>query len=95
MSAGRALGIDRESIAKFTFLLSSPIILGDGFYHATKMGGVPISMAPFITAVLTAAIVGALTIKFLLDYLKKKGFDIFAIYRFILGVAVIGIYFVK
>lgn len=95
MSAGRLLGIEREDIAKFTFLLSAPIILGDGLYHATKIGSVPVDKASFIAAVLTAAIVGTLSIKFLLNYLKNKGFGIFAIYRFILGAAVIGIYFIK
>lgn len=95
MSTGRFLGINRESIAKFTFLLSAPVILGDGIYHATKIGVAPINQTAFITAVLTAAIVGMLSIKFLLDYLKNKGFGIFAIYRFILGAAVIITYFVK
>lgn len=95
MSTGRFLGVERESIAKFTFLLSTPIIVGDGLYHAMKIGSEHIDKASFATAVLTAAIVGLLSIKFLLDYLKKKGFGIFAIYRFILGAAVIVIYFIK
>lgn len=92
MTAGRAMGLDRESIAKFTFMMSAPIILGDGLYHAMKMGHTAISFTPFATAVLTAGIVGALTIKFLLDYLKKKGFGIFAVYRFVLGAAIILMY---
>lgn len=95
MSAGRFMGIERESIAKFTFLLSSPIILGDALYHLKKMGNIPIDKASFIVAVLTSAIVGALAIKFLLNYLKNKGFAIFSIYRFILGAVVIAVYFIK
>jgi len=58
MSAGRAVGIDRESIAKFTFLLSTPIILGDALYHAKDLSGVNIDALPFAAAVLTAAVVG-------------------------------------
>lgn len=95
MTTGRFLGMKREDIAKFTFLMSAPIILGDGLWHARKMGSIPIDKAAFITAIITAAVVGSLTIKFLLDYLKKKGFGIFAVYRFILGAAVIAIYFIK
>jgi len=72
MSVGRFLGIERESIAKFTFLLSTPIIIGDVLYHATKIGTVVIDKTSFIVAVLTAAIVGFLSIKFLLNYLKTK-----------------------
>jgi len=95
MSTGRLIGIERESIAKFTFLLSSPIILGDALYHLKKIGSEPIDKIPFIVAILTSAIVGTLSIKFLLNYLKNKGFGIFAIYRLVLGVVVIGIYFIK
>lgn len=95
MAAGRKLGIVREDIAKFTFLLSTPIILGDALYHAKDLKNVHIDMLPFITAVLTSALVGALTIKFLLNYLKKNSFAIFAFYRFIVGAAVIAIYFIR
>ena len=95
MSTGRFIGIERESIAKFTFLLSSPIILGDALYHLKKIGSAPIDKIPFAVAILTSAIVGTLSIKFLLNYLKNKGFGIFAIYRFVLGALVIGIYFIK
>ncbi|MBU3145211.1 undecaprenyl-diphosphate phosphatase [Clostridium sp. CF012] len=95
MSAGRYLGIEREAIAKFTFLLSTPIIIGDALYNATKIGNVAIDKTPFIVAVLTAAIVGFLSIKFLLNYLKTKGFGIFAIYRFVLGAFVLVTYFIR
>jgi undecaprenyl-diphosphatase len=86
------LGLTREAIARFTFLMSAPIILADGLYHAKDLVNVSIDKAPFITAVITSAVVGALSIKFLLNYIKHKGFGIFAVYRFILGAAVIAIY---
>lgn len=97
MSMGRLLGMKREDIAKFTFLLSTPIIFGDAFYHLLKVAkaGTLVINTPFIVAVITAAIVGILSIKFLLDYLKKKGFGAFAVYRFIAGAAVIIIYFLR
>jgi hypothetical protein len=90
MSVGRAAGIDRESIAKFTFLLSTPIILGDALYRAKDLSSVNIDMLPFIVAVVTAAIVGILSIKFLLNYLKTKSFFIFTVYRFVFGARVNG-----
>ena len=95
MSAGRFLGIKREDIAKFTFLLSTPIILGDGLYHAKNLKNVPIDKAPFVIAIFTSAIIGVLSIKFLLNYLKKRGFGLFVIYRFALGVFVIVLYFIR
>jgi len=95
MSTGRMMGLTREGIAKFTFLLSTPIILADALYHSKGLKTAPVEKLPFIVALLTAAVVGILSIKFLLDYLKKKGFGIFAIYRFIIGAVVIGIYFIR
>lgn len=95
MSTGRFLGITREGIAKFTFLLSTPIILADALFHAKDLVHVKIDAAPFAVAVLTAAIVGILSIKFLLSFLKNRGFGVFAWYRFILGAVVIAIYFIR
>lgn len=95
MSVGRAVGIERESIAKFTFLLSTPIILGDALYHAKDMAHVNIDVLPFVVAVVTAAVVGMLSIKFLLNYLKTKSFFIFTVYRFVFGVFIIALFFIR
>lgn len=95
LSAGRLLGIDRESIARFTFLMSTPIILGNGLYHAKNLLHTNIDALPFITALLVSAVVGILCISFLLEYLKKKGLGVFAIYRFALGVLIIALNFIK
>jgi len=95
MSTGRVLGLTRDGIAKFTFLLSAPIILADALYHAKDLKNVPIEITPFLVAMLTAAVVGILSIKFLLNYLKTKGFGIFALYRIILGIFIIGVYIYK
>jgi undecaprenyl-diphosphatase len=95
ITTGRALGLTRDAIARFTFLMSAPIILLDGLYHAKSIMHEHIDKLSFIVAILTAAIVGALSIKFLLGYIKKKGFGIFAVYRFVLGAFVIILYFLK
>lgn len=95
LSAGRLLGMDRESIAKFTFLMSTPIILGDGLYHAKNLLHMHIDAVPFLTALVVSAAVGILCISFLLGYIKKKGLGVFAVYRFSLGVLIIAIYLFK
>lgn len=95
MSVGRAAGVDRASIAKFTFLLSTPIILGDALFHARDLPGVHIEILPFVVAVVTAAVVGMIAIKFLLDYLKTRSFLIFTVYRFLFGAFVIALFFIR
>lgn len=95
ITAGRLMGMTRDSITRFTFLISTPIILGDGLYHAKDLINTSIDIVPFLIAMITAAAMGALSIKFLLNYIRKKGFGVFAIYRFILGAVVIALYFLR
>lgn len=91
MTAGRIFKLNREEAARFTFLLSTPFIFLSGVYNAKDLISVQIDAVPFIVAIAVSGIVGALSIKFILGYLKNKGFGIFVIYRFILGVIVISI----
>ena len=89
ITVGRALKVDRESVAKYTFLLSTPmifaaVILKLGVFELTK---------EFFIGVFTSFIVGLFVIKFLMSFLKKGSFKIFAIYRVLLGLFVIGWYF--
>lgn len=91
MTVARALKIDRESAAKYSFLLSTPIILAAVLVSITDF---QLTLS-FFMGVLFSFLVGTIVIKFLLEYLKKGSFKIFAIYRIILGLIVIGIYFVR
>ena len=91
MTVARALKIDRESAAKYSFLLSTPIILAAVLVSITEF---ELSLA-FLLGVLSSFLVGIVVIKFLLDYLKKGSFKIFAIYRVILGLIVIAVTFIK
>ena len=91
MTTGRAMGVDRESTAKYSFLLSTPIVLGATLYKFKDF----LFGIPFFVGVISSFIVGVLVIKFLLEYLKKGSFKIFAIYRVILGLAIIGLYLIR
>lgn len=85
MTVARALKVDRESAAKFSFLLSTPIILAAVLVSITEF---EFTLA-FFMGVLFSFLSGILVIKLLLNYLKKGSFKGFAIYRVILGVFVI------
>lgn len=91
MTVARALKVDRESAAKYSFLLSTPIILAAVLVSITDF---EFTLA-FFMGVLFSFLVGVLVIKLLLNYLKKGSFKIFAIYRVILGIIVIAMTFIK
>lgn len=91
MTTGRLMGVDRESTAKYTFLLSTPIVFGATLYKFKDF----VFNIPFFIGVLASFLVGIVVIKFLLEYLKKGSFKIFAVYRVILGLAIIGLYIIR
>ncbi|MEG3070611.1 MAG: undecaprenyl-diphosphate phosphatase [Peptococcaceae bacterium] len=94
MTAGRALGFTRKTAARFSFLLSTPIIFGAGVMQLKNLTISDINIA-FIIGVLSSAIVGVLSIGFLLRYLTTRSFDIFVWYRLIIGLAIIVLVFVR
>ena len=87
MTVARALKMDRESAAKYSFLLSTPIVLAAVIFSITDF---EFTLA-FLAGVLASFIVGLIVIKFLLNYLKKGSFKVFAIYRVLLGIAIIAL----
>lgn len=90
MTVARALKLDRESAAKYSFLLSTPIILAAVLVSIKDF---EFTLA-FLMGVLASFLSGILVIKFLLDYLKKGSFKGFAIYRVIIGIAIIVLTFI-
>lgn len=86
MTIARSLGIDRQSAAKYSFLLATPITLAAVLYELKNFA---LSSFAFWMGILTSFIVGMLVIKFLLNYLKKGSFKAFAIYRVILGILIL------
>lgn len=88
MTVARALKVDRESAAKYSFLLSTPIIAAAVLVSITDF---QFTLA-FIIGVLVSFVVGLFVIKFLLEYLKKGSFKVFAVYRIILGLIIIGLF---
>jgi undecaprenyl-diphosphatase len=89
ITAGRALGFDRASAAVFSFLMSMPIILGAAIFKvpdALAESGITL---PLVVGVVTAALSSALAINLLLRYVSRRGYGVFAVYRFILGAIVL------
>ena len=91
MTVGRGMGLKRESVAKYSFLLSTPIVAAAALFDLKDF----VFNIPFFIGVLASFIVGVIVIKFLLEYLKKGSFKGFAIYRVILGLFIIGLCIVR
>ena len=92
IAAGRVLGLERESAAKFSFFLSAPVVLGAVVLQLITDSAWEVilsNLSVFIIGILVSFIVGLLCIKYLLKYLQKHNFKIFMIYRVALAVVVL------
>lgn len=92
IAGGMARGLDRPSAARFAFLMSGPILLAAGAYEIVRVIEMPGTHAflPYLfTGFAAAAVVGWLSIKWLLGYLSKHSLYVFAIYCAALGALVL------
>ena len=94
MSAGLLRGMSRETAARFSFLLSTPLIAGACLKKGWEVHhtGLPASMRlPFVMGILVSAVVGYAVIAVLIRYLERRTFAIFVVYRVILGVVLLAV----
>ena len=92
ISGGLFCGLNREDAAKFSFLLSVPIILGSGgkkFFDLIKDGAVSTDLLNLFAGFVAAFVVGYFVINFLMKYLKRNSLNIFIWYRIILAIVVL------
>jgi undecaprenyl-diphosphatase len=94
MTAGLALGLSRESAARFSFLLSTPIIFGAAMVKIPSLIKSGINL-PIILGIIFAAVSGYLAIKYMLKLISRVGYAPFFWYRLALALAVVIFYFLK
>ena len=88
ISMAMMLGITRESAARFSFMLGIPAMAAAAAkegVHLVKTGMTAHDAGLFVVGMVTAGLVGFLTIKFLLKYLTTHSLDVFAYYRLALA----------
>lgn len=90
ISAGLALGLSRVSAAKFSFLLSMPIILGATLNQMPDLIGEGIS-GGIIWGVIVSALSGYLAIKYLIKFVENYSYKVFFWYRLALAAVIIGV----
>jgi undecaprenyl-diphosphatase len=84
ITAGLALGLTRESAARFSFLLATPITLGAGLYGSRKLLTEPHTGLEWLALAAgfgASAIAGLLAIGFLLAWLRSRSVTVFSLYR--------------
>lgn len=92
MTCARALGINRTESARFSMLLSIPTISAAVAYVIYKGVQGQVQMPTWnmgLGAVLLTMFMGLLAISFLMRWVKKGSFGIFAFYRILLGLFVL------
>ena len=94
------LGVGRSAGAEFSFFLAIPTMLGASGLKMLGflMDGVPFtpgSVAVLLTGCVVSFLVSLLVIKGLMEYVRKRSFSVFGVYRIVLGFAVIGYFLMK
>ncbi len=89
ITAARFLGLDRDSAARFSFLLLIPIVFGASVWEGVNevlLGDLPPgSTGPFVVGVIASAASGLVAIWALLGYVRRHDYTIFVVYRLALS----------
>jgi undecaprenyl-diphosphatase len=95
ITAGLMLGMDRHSASRFSFLLAIPVIILATGYETYKLssGQVDIDWISLITVTVVAFVSAFLAIHYFLKLLDRTGMLPYVIYRVILGIVLLAIYY--
>lgn len=94
ISGALARGLDRDLAARFSFLLSIPVILGAAVFQSKDLildgaaAGDGFTL-PLVVGTIVAGVVGGFAVKFAMDVIKKSSLKYFAFYVFGLGALVL------
>lgn len=96
ISMGLLLGLRREDAARYSFLLSIPVIAGAAMFNLRHgIGGTGESAAALAAGFLSAAFFGLLAVKFLLVFIRNHSLKVFAYYCWALGAAMLALHFIR
>lgn len=91
IAAGLFRGLERETAARFSFLLSTPIIAGALMLHFRDafINNSGYNLQIFAAGMISSFITGVIAIKFMMKFLKRYPLDLFVYYRFLLAAVII------
>jgi undecaprenyl-diphosphatase len=95
ITGGLFMGLNRETAARFSFLLSLPAVFAAGIFELIKARHELLATAEhthdLIAATIVSFVVGYASIAFLLGYLKRHTTWLFIIYRLVLGAVLLAL----
>ncbi len=93
IAAGLFAGLDRESAARFSFLMATPVTAAAAAYETFKVvtgdAGIVVEVAPLFAGMAAALVSGLVAIAVLLRFLRTRSTDVFVVYRVILAAVVL------
>jgi undecaprenyl-diphosphatase len=93
ITTGRFARLERDTAARFAFLLLIPIVFGASLLKGIKdvlIDGLPSGSAgPFVVGMIAAAVVGLFAIWALLGYVRRHTYTVFVIYRLVLAAVIL------
>lgn len=92
ITAGRVLGLDRDSAARFAFLLLVPAVAGATALkgYGVISDGLPDGVVgPIIAGTIASGIAGYAAIAWMLRYVSTHSYDVFVVYRVLVGIGVL------
>ncbi|MHB1131701.1 MAG: undecaprenyl-diphosphatase UppP [Chloroflexota bacterium] len=97
ISAGMALGYTRAAAARFSFLMSMPIIGAAGLSQLYVVvrdgGGAGASPLALLVGFVASLVSGYLCVKFLLSYFRRGGLYVFAVYCWLFGLMTLAVWY--
>ncbi|GBE58298.1 undecaprenyl-diphosphatase [bacterium BMS3Abin01] len=96
ISMGLFLGLKRETAARYSFLLSIPVIAGAAVLKMRHgIGGSGVSNPALIAGFLAAALSGFAAVWFLMNFIRRHSLRVFAYYCWVVGAGVLALHFFR
>ncbi len=95
MTAGRALGFSRDEVARYSFMAALPIIGGAAVFGLRHVPLSQLLSLDWVLGFLAAAVSSFAAMRWMLAYVRRHSFGIFAIYRFVAGALLIALFFLR
>ena len=91
ITAARFLGYERNAAARLSFLMAFPVTLGAVMVKVPKLLAAGLDL-PLIVGIVTAAVVGVLSIRVLFAWVRTRSYLPFVIYRFVFSALILAVW---